>query len=497
MANDCLPGQEPYIATNVAPFRFRYFTNEFNYGGWHTLDMADYASTHGFNILYPYVRPTNNYTHLPAGTTWLTWGGFDWETWMPSNGIPAGRYDLLVATNVLPQLATSGFFAYNSRYQSRMLDIEHSWLGPANLRLQPWYPTNGTPQEQAAFEQSYYQGYGLTYTGPVDTAHAAGWNNVSVYGWQPFDRVWVGLDTVNPDPATDFPWNAFGQGIYQSVDILNPSVYCFYWSQQNAAYTLANIDLNFRFVNSMAVRKPMRPYYWTLLHGGGGGWRWWREQALPNEDARAMTGLAFFTGVDGIVNWNWSYTGSHIIAAPVVTNTDHVLKESFTLTADGASSPTVFNRYDAIHVGTVTNGVAAFQLIEKGNAAGNYGVATNKPVYHLADTDLRSHIRPLAEPVAGVIEGLALVKPFEYLLRHGEVKVDVSAQTQYAGTLPIVRRVKLGSYHVVGTFDPAWSSQPAARSIVLTNFDGYTGLTVTLPADRELRVFVLRDVSPQ
>ena len=52
------------------------------------------------------------------------------------------------------------------------------------------------------------------------------------------------------------------------------------------AYTLANIDSNRALIESMPERRPMRPYYWTLLHGGGGGWRWWKGQPLANEEWR-------------------------------------------------------------------------------------------------------------------------------------------------------------------------------------------------------------------
>ncbi|MBM4087757.1 MAG: hypothetical protein FJ272_23450, partial [Planctomycetes bacterium] len=29
------PGKAPYVARDIQPFRFRYFHNEFSYGGWH------------------------------------------------------------------------------------------------------------------------------------------------------------------------------------------------------------------------------------------------------------------------------------------------------------------------------------------------------------------------------------------------------------------------------------------------------------------------------
>ena len=69
--------------------------------------------------------------------------------------------------------------------------------------------------------------------------------------------------------GTDHAWNAFGRQIYDVVDIVNNTVYCFYWSPQNVAYTLANIDSNMALVNSLPTKKPVRPYFWTLLHGGG------------------------------------------------------------------------------------------------------------------------------------------------------------------------------------------------------------------------------------
>ena len=109
--------------------------------------------------------------------------------------------------------------------------------------------------------------------------------------------------------------------------------------------------------------------------------------------------------------------------------------------------------------------------------------------------ELLPHLRPSAEPVAAFIEGLALVKPFEYVLRHGEVKVDVPAQKQFGDELPIIRRVKLGRIHVVATYDPFVLHGGAPRPIVLNDFDGVRGRTLVLPADAKTRIFVLRDAS--
>lgn len=110
----------------------------------------------------------------------------------------------------------------------------------------------------------------------------------------------------------------------------------------------------------------------------------------------------------------------------------------------------------------------------------------------MAKEELTRHLRPASEAVAATVEGMALVKPFEYHLRHGEVKVDVPAQEQYAKSLPIVRRVKLGKTHVLATYDPMCLHGGQPREIVLPDFDGRQGLTLKLPADQQTRVFVLR-----
>ena len=90
-------------------------------------------------------------------------------------------------------------------------------------------------------------------------------------------------------------------------------------------------------------------------------------------------------------------------------------------------------------------------------------------------------------------EGLALVKPFEWLLREGEPMVDVSAQEQYRDALPIVRRVQIEGHHIVATYDPMVIHGGEPREIVLEDFAGHAGLTLTLPADDQVRVFVLRE----
>ncbi|MFQ6098139.1 MAG: hypothetical protein ACE5O2_10475, partial [Armatimonadota bacterium] len=357
MTDDCAPGREPYVARGIAPFRFRYFNCEFNYGGWHNWAMSDYASAHGFNILSAYNHRPSDWTHVPNGTRWLKWGGFvNWPKWLQDNGIPPGRYDKLAEVDVTGMLADSGTFKRDPEFQLLMIDMEHGVLSPERLREQQWYPKRADDAARRAFEKMYYDGYAKTYVGPVEAAHRAGWTNVSVYGWQPFARTWWGIENVMLDPAADWAWNGFGRAIYDAVDILNPSVYCFYWSEKNVAYTLANIDLNVRLVNTMPEQKPVRPYYWTLLHGGGGGWRWWKGQPLPSEDARAMIAFCFFTGCDGFDLWNWSGTGSHQVPPALEPDADVMVGKPFALRPEGAgpdAPPTRFVRYDVLRVKSV------------------------------------------------------------------------------------------------------------------------------------------------
>ena len=492
MTDDYPPGKAPYVARGIQPFRFRYFNNEFSYGGWHNWAMQDYAITHGFNVVYPYNRKPMDWSHAPKGTKWLRWGGFvDWPKWLKKHDIGALRYDKLLDMDIVQMLENEHVFKPNPGYDQLMIDMEHPRLAPEKLRQQPWYPRAGDETERRTFEKTYYEGYALTYTAPIRAARQMGWKNISVYGWEPFLRTYWGLENVRLDPATDWAWNAFGRRIYQAVDILNPSVYCFYWTPNNVAYTLANIDLNMKLVEAMPNRKPVRPYYWTLLHGGGGEKRWWTNQPMVNEDVRAMTACCFFAGCDGLVLWNWSGTGNHHRPPTLKPGVDVMVGRGFEWKTGG--HPAVFKRYDVLHIVEVAPaGNVTFRRIEKDNPRGKYGLTDDKPIYTMPRDELRPHLRSDSDPVSAMVEGLALVKPLEYLLRHGEVKVDMPARKQFAETLPIIRRVKLGPYHVIATYDPLCVHGGPPRRIVVTNFDGRKGLTLDLPADAETRIFVLR-----
>ncbi len=491
MTDDWPEGEAPYVAADIEPFRFRWFSNEFSYGGWHNWAMHDYAITHGFNVLYPYNHAPEDWTHVPEGTRWLRWGGLiDWHTWLPEHGIEDGRYDQLVDLDLLDLMQQEETLAHDPRFDQLMIDMEHGLLGPDKLREQEWYPADAPEAERAAFEERYYQGYAQTNIAPIEAARRKGWRDLSIYGRQPFGRTYWGLEEVALDPATDWAWNSFGKAIYAAVDILNPSVYCFYWTPRNVAYTLANLDLNMRLVRTMAEQKPVRPYYWTLLHGGGGGERWWRGLPIPDEDVRAMTALCFFTGCDGLVLWNWSGTGNH--HRPQIEAGAYVMVGTAFEAAPEGGEPQSIARYRALRIDEVDDdGTVRFRLVDP--EAGDIGVTDDQPAFAMARDELEPLLRPQSAPVAAMIEGLALVRPLEYILRHGEVAIDVSAQEQFGQELPIVRRVQLGPYHVVATYDPLCAHGGEPRRIVLEDFAGHAGLTLDLPADAQTRIFVARE----
>ncbi len=440
MADDCPADERPYVARDIQPFRFRHFHCEFNYGGWHNYDMQDYAATHGFDILYPYMRRRSQVRHWPEGTKLLQAGGFiDWDKWLPDHRIPAGRYDLLAGMDLLRMHMDAGLLRREPnvledrpRCDLLMIDMEHSVLPPESLHQQPWFPKDAPEQARADFERKYYDGYAQTYISAVAAAKKQGWPTASVYGWEPYGRTWFGLEKSGVENGAQHAWNAFGRQICDAVDVINNSVYCFYWSPRNLAYVLANIDANVAVLAASGKPKPVRPYFWTLLHGGGGGWRWWREQPLASEEMRAITAMAFFTGIDGIDCWNWSGTLSHHTPSlshkekGVTVCDDVMIGREFAVRAEDGAEESL-RRYDVLHVlGIDEKNTVRLQKIRPG--AKNDGADAQFPVFTAPRDMLLGQLRPKSQPVAAMIEGLALVKPFEHILRHGQVKIDVPAR---------------------------------------------------------------------
>lgn len=488
MVDDRPAGEAPYVAEGIAAFRFQQFTNEFSYGGWHNWFMDEYAVTHGFSVLSSYNHAPDDWPHLPEGTGWLKWGGLvNWHRWMQERGIEERHYHELAGMDLLELMLQEERLAHDPQFDQLMIDLEHGLIRPDALREQPWYPADAGEAEREAFEKRYYDAYAQTYVAPVEAARRNGWRNISVYGWAPFGRTWWGLEEVVIDPETDWAWNAFGREIYRSVDILNPSVYCFYWSRQNVAYTLANIDLNMQLVRSADTHKPVRPYYWNRLHGGGGDPRWWSGQPIPDEDMRAMTALCFFTGSDGLVLWSWSGTGNH--HRPQVEAGAYVMVgDGFESAPQAGGDAVAFERYDVLLIDLIDgDGTVRFRRVDPARAGA--GVQEGDPTFAMDRDALEPLLRPVSSPIAAMVEGLALVKPLEYLLRHGEVIIDVSAQEQYGQSLPIVRRVALEGYHAIATYDPLALSGGEPRAVTID----VAGTAVTLPADSQTRIFVARE----
>lgn len=514
------PAERVFPARGIAPFRFRYFTNEFNITGRGTAELQDYASAHGFSLMA--FRSPEEAPHLPQGARALKW----LSRAAPKDIDQHGRYDLLAeradhedlaAVYASDPFSASSYTPRQPGYELLMIDIEHPVLKPEALRTQAWYPQGGDPAARAAFEARYYRGYAQMYMSAITAARRAGYPQVSIYGWYTVPRTWWGLERLHPDPTTDWAWNAYGKDIYPLVDVIHPSVYCFYVAAQNVAYTLANLDLTRGFLDALPQRKPMRPYYWLKYHGGGAtGIVWWANQPIVDEEVRAMHAMAFFTGIDGIDQWDW-FSDPRFAGVPDPALDNHLMVGSpFTCAPEGGGTAQAFARYDVLHVldGDQATGETRFQLIVKDRGPG-YGVGEGMPVYRMPRDRLRPHLRPWLENAAAMFEGLALVHPFEYLLSRGTVQVDVSAQEQFAKTLPIVRRVKLGRYHVLITYDPnvlyarlkageqtgldagtdhrlKVNTAMAGKGIVLQDFAGHRGLTLRLPADDQVRIVVLR-----
>jgi hypothetical protein len=521
MGDGAAQGSEPYIAANVAPFRLHRFRTEWNFAGWHTWEMSDYALQHGFqlSVLYNNRQPAD----VPvSGSEFLHWVGFSWSNWLASHADPNGqphvpqRWDQVPPrAELVPQLLAQNLFAYRAGVSQVMLDLEDPTYpeAEASLRQKSWYPPGGP---NAEFENAYYDGFVDMELAAAETATRQGWPEVGIYGWAPFPRAWFGLESVSIDPSTFWPWVRFGRQIYRSpsIGILYPSVYSFYWDERNVAYVLANIDLNQRLVNSEPIRKKVRPYFWNQLHGGGPGWRWWGGLPIRNEDMRAMVAMTFFTGVDGLTLWSWSGTTNPHVVDPAAC-TDYSVAEDFQAVAESGASATI-RRYDAIHVLEMVAAVARFQVIDMASTrAQSYGTDRPKtystaspegydhrcwqagdpllyPVYSLPVADLKALLRPMSDSIRAVVEALALASPVEATLFGGSVKVDVSAQEQFGTAAPIVRRVDNAGFAIVATYDPQWQTFPAGRTVTLTDFDGRDGLTLQIPADRETRFFLLR-----
>jgi hypothetical protein len=381
-----------------------------------------------------------------------------------------------------------------------MVDLEFGGLLPLeDLRRQPWYPAGSNAACRAAFERRYFDGYALAYSEPGRAAHRDGWKTVSVYAWQSFRQTWYGLDArIRLD--LDIPWvHHFIDSIYDAYDILHLDGYCYEWSARNVMFALLTTDEGRAYALSRPTRKPVRLYFSTVILNKPECGPWLRVQPLPNEEVRAIVALQFLAGADGIIQWCFAGNSDHTRAPdlqqfanrPHATNIVQV--GSAFQAADMKSGRQEFKRYDFLRVLNVdTNtGVAHFYRIRPDTRIEDQPPG-HEPVCLLPCDDLAGTLRPISEPVSAYVEGLALIRPLEYTLRHGEPKQDMDMRRAWKEILPIVRRVKLGDLHIVASYDPAVVHGGTPRSVELRDFDGRKGLTLHIPADEQLRLFVLR-----
>lgn len=500
-------GEAPYEAKGIKPFWLKHFACEFNYGGHHNLKMHEYASTHGFSVIFPYTRTKEQRSRLPKGTRWLNWGGFvDFDKWLPQKGIPAGRYDKIGSLDIESELIKEGFLKDldPDDWHMFMIDIEHHLYQREDLRRQDWYPKSGSERERVEFEKAYYQGYVKTITSPPAVAKRLGFKNLSIYGWSPFPASWWGLEKLEFKPATYPTWIDYGRAIHDhpAIDLLNPSLYVYYWSPQNVANMLLNLDLNRDLAAQSSKPKPLIPYTWPLLHGGDANHCWWKFQAVPTEEARAWSFMLLMGGVAGFDVWNWSDVGNHHLPRPWMTvlngqetGSEFSIKSRLACKEESSDKMAVLDRYDFIKVLDYNKekGLVRFQKIIKDRPS-RYGVGPEYPVYAMDEPKLRGAVRADSEPISGVVEGLAMAKPIEQFLRRSIPVHDVSSHKQFHETLPIVRRCRLGPYSLIATYDPAAVYDGRERPVTLQDFDGRKGLTLVLPADRTVRYWILKQV---
>jgi hypothetical protein len=489
----------PYMSGGLNSFRFNNFHNLFAFYGYHTWSTQDYAATHGFDALAAYYRDQLSDSWEPPGTAWMsTTTVLNWDSLMSSLQLDAQRWDELVDVGE-PQLIQTilqaePFTQDPTRIDQLQIDLENVALDPVTLRTQGWYPSGAAAQDRAAFEKKYYDGFALTQYSAVDAARRSGFSNISLYGWKPTSVGWSGLQTYVADPVVDWFWQSVGLQVLSHVDIVNNSVYCFYWDPANVAYTLAQNDINLAFISSLPPqnRKPMRPYFNNQLTGGGGGWRWWRSQPLATEEMRAMALLNAFTQYDGMVLWNFSGTGNDNLPPAVVAGADLMLKDSaFAAVQEGGGART-FARYDAVHIVNADgSGNIQLQMLNM-DYTHNYGVDPTFPTYDSTVAALAPHVRAPSEPLSGLFEGLALAKLLECNLRNGRSVVDFDPQQVFTNVLPVSRHVKNGDLHIVATYDPQVVYGKPARNITLRNFNGVHGLSLSLVADAQVRVYAVR-----
>jgi hypothetical protein len=483
----------PYVAERIAPFAFHRFSNVLNYGGWHTNDLVAYGATHGFGTVYPYLDAPAARPELPQGTRFMTWVVVNWGAeLLPRMGLPAGRWDLLAGRSLDQGLADIRWPPVPSDgFEQLMLDMEDVIVAPAALRLQPWYPRTADAEARRRFERDYYDGYVRTRAATIEAARRRGFRRIGIYGDDVVKPAWFAL--LAGEAADDGHWDAYQSRIVELVDIVHANLYFYFWSPRNVAFALTVLDLERRRLSALAARKPSQPYFWTLMHGGSDApWIWNRERPIPTEDARAVTLLALMSGVQGITQWNWSDTGSHVSVPRPVVGADLQLGSALEARRVDGRGSRRFGRYDALHVVDVADPEVRFRAIDPASTAPPWGAGEDRPVYAASTRELTRALRTRAEPIAGVVEGLALARAVESLLADGTPANDPRETRRAFVAAGVVHRlVRSGRWYVLATYDPAVLHGGRPRRVELRDFAGILGLLLRAPADSNVRLWII------
>ena len=486
--------QKPYQAKGISPFRLNQFNCNFNYGGRNNYDMQDYASTHGFNTIYPFRRTPEQISVFPAGTKIASWRGiFKYRNnWWKDQKLPKARYDLLTSDQFRPEPSELRGSTDPAKVDSLMLDMEHAPpLALESLKKQKWYPK----ADNKEFDRRYYAGYAKSLTSTVDTYRSLGFKNIGIYGWSPLARSWYPM--LSDKPLSRESWEMFGKQVCDSVDVIYNSVYCPYADSKNVAYVLANIEETVRRAQELNKPKPVRPYFWPLISGGGGGDRWWQEVPHLNEDQEAMIAMAFFLDIDGLVIWNWSGQSNHHIASfdtfmGKPAKRGLMVGKPFNLD-DTAGQSHQFARYDYLHVNDSKDGILSFQKVYPKEKEDNFGISSERPAFKIDFKTLAPFLRARSEPISSVIRGMALIQPFEASIRKGIPQADFDSREVFRQNLPLYRRVKTGNYHFVITYDPQTIRTGKDSNIVVENFGDKKGLDLVFPADQQPRIYIVSE----
>lgn len=483
----------PYVAERIAPFAFNRFSNVLNYGGWHTNELVAYGAMHGFGTVYPYVDAPAARPELPQGTRFMTWVVVNWGAeLLPRMGLPAGRWDLLAGRALdhalagirWPPLPSDGF-------EQLMLDMEDAIAAPVALRLEPWYPRAADAATRRRFERDYYDGYVRTRAVTIEAARRRGFRRIGIYGDDVVKPAWFSL--LAGDAAGDGHWDAYQSRIVELVDVVHANLYFYFWSPRNVAFALTVLDLERQRLEALPARKPSQPYFWTLMHGGSDApWIWNRELPIPTEDARAVTLLALMSGVQGITQWNWSDTGSHVSVPRPAVGTDLQLGSALEARRVDGRGSRRFGRYDALHVVEVADPDLRFRAIDRASTAPPWGAGEDRPLYAASSRDLLRAVRTRAEPMAGVVEGLALARAVESLLADGVPANDArDTQRAFVEAGVVHRLVRTGRWFLLATYDPAVLHGGRPRRVELRDFAGIRGLRLRAPADSNVRLWII------